>query len=124
MSVRCMVMRGPRCEKPTSISFFGFSERCQYVADAIGFGTTTCVPHVNSPRCTAHAKRKQKKREEGRYAGGVDGLPAVGEVDAAGDLLDQHRRQAVLPQLLVHAQEVDLHHVHRPAKSRISPNAS
>jgi hypothetical protein len=30
----------------------------------------------------------------------------------------------VLPQLLVHAQEVDLHHVHRPAKSRISPNAS
>lgn len=29
--VRAMVMRGARREKPISISFFGFRERCQYL---------------------------------------------------------------------------------------------
>ena len=29
LTVRVIVIRGARREKPTSISFFGFSERCQ-----------------------------------------------------------------------------------------------
>mmetsp|Transcript_39845 Transcript_39845/g.105391 ORF Transcript_39845/g.105391 Transcript_39845/m.105391 type:complete len:381 (+) Transcript_39845:470-1612(+) len=45
------------------------------------------------------------------HAGRVDRLPDVLLVDPPGDLLDQHRREALRPKLLVHAKEVDLYHL-------------
>ena len=49
----------------------------------------------------------------GEYdASRVGGLPDVPEMDAARDLLDHDGSEAFGPQLLVHAQEVDLGHGH------------
>mmetsp|Transcript_82764 Transcript_82764/g.192306 ORF Transcript_82764/g.192306 Transcript_82764/m.192306 type:complete len:307 (-) Transcript_82764:282-1202(-) len=44
------------------------------------------------------------------YTSCVDRLPDVLLVHPPCDLLDQHRCQALRPQFLVHAEEVDLHH--------------
>ncbi len=41
---------------------------------------------------------------------GVDRLEDALLVDSSGDLADEHRSHPLVPQLLVHAQEVDLHH--------------
>lgn len=42
----------------------------------------------------------------------IDCLPSICEVHASSNLLDEHRRQTVRPQPLVHAEKVDLTHVH------------
>lgn len=41
-------------------------------------------------------------------ARGIQALPDAVEVADAGDLLDEHRREALAAELLVHAEEVDL----------------
>lgn len=45
-------------------------------------------------------------------------LPHAHSVDPPSDLLDENRRQPLRPELLVHAQEVDLHRldgrIHHP----------
>ena len=46
----------------------------------------------------------------------VNGLEAVGLVNAARDLLDQHGRKALRAELLVYAQKVDFHQVLGPKK--------
>lgn len=45
-------------------------------------------------------------------AAGVQALPDAVEVAAPGDLLNEHRRQPLVPQLLVHHEEVDLRDGH------------
>mmetsp|Transcript_25394 Transcript_25394/g.80118 ORF Transcript_25394/g.80118 Transcript_25394/m.80118 type:complete len:291 (+) Transcript_25394:655-1527(+) len=47
------------------------------------------------------------------HARGVDRLPDVLLVHPPRDLLDQHRSEPLRPQLLVHAEEVDLDHLDR-----------
>ena len=50
----------------------------------------------------AHRLRNEDARR-------VERLPDAGQVDTAGDLLDQHRGEPLRAELLVHAEEVDLH---------------
>jgi len=49
------------------------------------------------------------------HAGRVGGLEESLQVDPPGDLPDQHRGHALGPQLLVHTEVVDLHHLLHPA---------
>ena len=42
----------------------------------------------------------------------IDCLPSVCKVNPSSNLLDEHRRQTVRPQLLVHAEKVNLAHLH------------
>ena len=67
LTVRVIVIRGARREKPTSISFFGLSERCQYRQRATGFGST--IPAVYAA-CAGKAGLGDRRR---RRAGGQAG---------------------------------------------------
>ena len=50
--VRCIVIRGVSDEKPISMSFLGFKDRCQYRQLATGLGSTT--PAVYAACHTPH----------------------------------------------------------------------
>ena len=52
-------------------------------------------------------------------AGRVEGLPDASQVDATGDLLDEHWGEPFRAKLLVHAQKVDLDRFDRPGGERI-----
>ena len=67
LTVRVIVIRGARREKPTSISFLGLSERCQYRQRATGFGST--IPAVYAA-CAEKAGRGGWTRRAGGQAGG------------------------------------------------------
>mmetsp|Transcript_12682 Transcript_12682/g.20166 ORF Transcript_12682/g.20166 Transcript_12682/m.20166 type:complete len:215 (-) Transcript_12682:1134-1778(-) len=58
----------------------------------------------------------------------VHRLPSFRAVDSARNLLDQHRRHTLTAQLLMNAQEVDLHHIHHSVvyrhRSRYRRNTS
>ena len=47
-------------------------------------------------------------RPREHHPSGVDGLERVLAIDPSGDLSDENRCQPVAPELLMHAQEVDL----------------
>ena len=77
LTVRVIVIRGARREKPTSISFFGLSERCQYRQRATGFGSTipavyaACAKQGGARRSDAAAGaggQAGARRERGRAA--------------------------------------------------------
>ena len=70
LTVRVIVIRGARREKPTSISFLGLSERCQYRQRATGFGSTIPAVYAACAKKAGRGGRRRGGRAGGRAARG------------------------------------------------------
>ena len=114
--VRAKVIRGFNELNRTSISFFGFKERCQYCARPTGFGRTT--PAVYLCCCVSECVCVHKKTREGyTYAACQISRRLIRLVTSLinnGKILLK----------LVYTQEIDLCHVNRTSSySHISWNS-
>jgi len=118
--VRAMVELCGSWENPVSISFLALSGRWKYLP--AGSSTAQAVPRIKRGSLTRARPHNPPRRAPAGghgprqpHAGRVGGLKDVLLVHAPRDFADEDGGEPLGPQLLVHAQKVDLHEVLVPA---------